>query len=64
GDAALLVDPLDVGAIAAALQRLIDDRGLAAALGEAAKARASTFTWERSAELATAVYAEAAEAAR
>ena len=60
--AAILVDPLDVGAIARALQRLIDDRGLAAALGAAARARASTFTWERTAELAAAVYAEAAEA--
>ena len=64
GDAALLVDPLDVGAIAAALRQLIDDRAFAAALGAAAKARASTFTWERSAELAAAVYAEAAEASR
>jgi len=64
GDAAILVDPLDVGAIARALQRLIDDRALAAALGAAARARASTFTWERTAELAAAVYAEAAEAAR
>src|SRR6266480_1769207 len=64
GDAALLVDPLDVGAIAAALRRLIDDRALAAALGAAARARASTFTWERSAELAVEVYAEAVEASR
>ena len=64
GDAALLVDPLDVDAIAEALQRLIDDRALAAALGAAARARASTFTWERSAELAVEVYAEAVEASR
>src|SRR5438105_1342734 len=64
GDAALLVDPLDVDAIAEALQRLIDDRALAAALGAAARARASTFTWDRSAELAVAVYAEAIEASR
>jgi glycosyltransferase involved in cell wall biosynthesis len=64
GDAAILVDPLDVGASARALHRLIDDRALAGALGAAARARASTFTWERTAELAAAVYAEAAEAAR
>ncbi len=64
GDAALLVDPLDVDAIAEALQRLLDDRALAAALGAAARARASTFTWERSAELAVEVYAEAVEASR
>jgi glycosyltransferase involved in cell wall biosynthesis len=62
GDAALLVDPLDVGGIAAAIERLLADRELAAALGAAAKERAATFTWERSAELAAAVYAEAAEA--
>jgi len=64
GDAALLVDPLDVDAIAEALQRLLDDRALAAALGAAARARASTFTWERSAELVVEVYAEAVEASR
>jgi glycosyltransferase involved in cell wall biosynthesis len=63
GDAALLVDPLDVDALAEALQRL-DDRAFSASLGSGARARASTFTWERSAELAVAVYAEAAEASR
>lgn len=60
GDAALLVDPLDVDAIAAAIDRLLDDRGLAAKLGEAAKERAAAFTWARTAELAAAVYMEAA----
>lgn len=60
GDAALLVDPLDVGGIAAAIEQLLTDRELAAALGAAAKERAATFTWERSADLAAAVYAEAA----
>jgi glycosyltransferase involved in cell wall biosynthesis len=59
GDAALLVDPLDVDAIAAGIQRLLDDRGLAEELGSAARTRASTFTWTRSAELIEAVYAEA-----
>ncbi len=60
GDAALLVDPLDVDGIAAAIERLLADRALAAALGAAAQERAATFTWERSAELAAAVYTEAA----
>jgi glycosyltransferase involved in cell wall biosynthesis len=60
GDAALLVDPLDVDAIAAAVELAADDRELAASLGEAARRRAASFTWERSAELVAAVYLEAA----
>jgi len=60
GDAAVLVDPLDVDAIAAAIQRLLDDRALAAELGSAARARASTYTWTRSAELVADIYAEVA----
>jgi glycosyltransferase involved in cell wall biosynthesis len=56
GDAALLVDPLDVQAIAGALQRLLDDPELTARLGQAARARAATFTWERTAELVVAAY--------
>jgi glycosyltransferase involved in cell wall biosynthesis len=35
-------------AIAAAVQRLVDDRGLAERMGEAARATAQAFTWERS----------------
>jgi glycosyltransferase involved in cell wall biosynthesis len=62
GDAALLVDPLDADAIGAAIVRLLDDRALAAALGAAARARASTYTWARSAELVAAIYAEVAGA--
>lgn len=61
GNAALLVDPLDVDAIAGAIQRALDDPELAASLGAAAKERAASFTWQRSAELVAAVYAEAAE---
>lgn len=60
GDAALLVDPLDTDAIVGAMQRVLDDRELAAALGAAAKERAASFTWQRSAELVAAVYVEAA----
>jgi glycosyltransferase involved in cell wall biosynthesis len=62
GDAALLVDPLDVDAIGGAIQRLLDDRGLAAELGSAARARASAYTWTRSAELVAGIYAEVADA--
>jgi glycosyltransferase involved in cell wall biosynthesis len=60
GDAALLVDPLDVDAMAAAIERVLDDRELAAALAEKGKRRVATFTWERSAALAVQAYEEAA----
>jgi glycosyltransferase involved in cell wall biosynthesis len=60
GDAGLLVDPLDVDAIAGAILRLLDDRALAAELGSAARARSSAFTWERSADLVAAIQDEAA----
>jgi len=60
GNAALLVDPLDTDAIAGAIERVLDDRDLAGSLGEAARVRAASFSWERSAELVAAVYAEAA----
>jgi glycosyltransferase involved in cell wall biosynthesis len=59
GDAALLVDPLDVNALAEAIERVLDDRELASTLGEKGRLRAATFTWERSAELAVGVYQEA-----
>jgi glycosyltransferase involved in cell wall biosynthesis len=59
GGAALLVDPLDVDALAGAMERLLDDDGLAASLGRAAKDRAAGFTWDRSARLAADVYDEA-----
>jgi glycosyltransferase involved in cell wall biosynthesis len=64
GDAAVLVDPLDVDAIAAALGRLLDDGNLAARLGAAGRERAAGFTWGRSAGLATEVFAEAAGVVR
>jgi glycosyltransferase involved in cell wall biosynthesis len=64
GDAALLVDPTDTDAIAAAMERLLDDRELADRLGAAGRERAAAYSWARSAELAAAVYAEAAERPR
>src|SRR6185503_11613092 len=45
GDAALLVDPLDVNALAEAIERVLDDRELASTLGEKGRLRAATFTW-------------------
>jgi len=64
GEAALLIDPLDVDDIAAGLASLLSDRELAMRLGEAARARAATFTWERTAELVVAAYRDAAGVGR
>jgi alpha-1,3-rhamnosyl/mannosyltransferase len=58
GDAGLLVDPLDVDAIAGALRKLLDDPDLARQLGVAARQRAATFTWRRTAEAVVAAYAD------
>ena len=60
GEAAVLVDPLDVDAIAGGIDRILGDETLAASLGEAARMRAAGYTWERTAELVAGVYAEAA----
>ncbi|MCU0269914.1 MAG: glycosyltransferase family 4 protein [Acidimicrobiales bacterium] len=60
GEAGLLVEPTDVAGLAEALQSVLDDGERAAALGEAGRARAETFSWERAAGLLRAVYEEAA----
>jgi len=49
GDAGLLVDPLDIDAIADALSRLASDEPLRRELGERGRARAASSTWERAA---------------
>jgi len=49
GDAALLVDPRDVEAIAAGLERVLGDSELRARLAEAGPRRAAGYTWERGA---------------
>jgi glycosyltransferase involved in cell wall biosynthesis len=46
----LLVPPSDTGALARALERMLLDDPLRRRLGEAARARARTFTWRRCAE--------------
>jgi glycosyltransferase involved in cell wall biosynthesis len=56
GDAALLVDPFDVHAIADGIRRIATDATLAIQLRARGLARASAFTWERSAESHAAVY--------
>lgn len=58
-DAGSLVDPLDVDAIAAALDRLLGDPEERRRVGDAARARAASFTWERTAEATVAAYRDA-----
>jgi len=60
GDAAVLVDPRDESEIARAIDELLEDRALAIRLGDAGRARAALYTWERTAAETVAVYAEAA----
>ncbi|MHB1005840.1 MAG: glycosyltransferase family 4 protein [Chloroflexota bacterium] len=59
GDAAVLVDPTDGRAVAAALRAVLLDPALAAALRQRGLARATAFSWSRSAAAALAVFAEA-----
>jgi len=50
GNAAMLVDPEDVGALRHALERLMRDEGLAADLVQRGLARAAEFSWEKAAK--------------
>ena len=56
GDAALLVDPLDVEAWAEAISRLWGDDDLRRELREKGLAQAARFSWERTARETLAVY--------
>jgi glycosyltransferase involved in cell wall biosynthesis len=58
GDAAVLVDPFDVAALADAIRRVAEDGPGAAALRARGLARAAIFTWQRSAALHAKVYRE------
>jgi alpha-1,3-rhamnosyl/mannosyltransferase len=59
GDAALMIDPLDVDALADAIRRLWQDEALRAELRARGLARAREFSWERTARLTLAAYVEA-----
>lgn len=56
GDAGICVDPNDDAAIADALASIIGDEHTAQDLRTRAKARASTFTWSRTADLTIEAY--------
>jgi alpha-1,3-rhamnosyl/mannosyltransferase len=59
GDAALLFDPHDEAAIAAALERLLADRTEVERLRARGFERARQFTWERTARLTLESYRRA-----
>ncbi len=58
GDAALLIDPYEPDAIAAAIARVLDDKALAAGLSRRGLSRAREFSWERSIARVREIYAE------
>jgi len=55
GDAALLVDPLDVKGMAEAMNRLLQDEGLRAQLVERGFRQVRRFSWDRCARETLAV---------
>ncbi len=59
GDAALLVDPTSMDALADALLRLMADAGLANDLRARGQAQAARFPWSRTAQQTAAVYRRA-----
>jgi glycosyltransferase involved in cell wall biosynthesis len=60
GDAAVLVDPLDVEAIRGAVERVVEDHALASELRRRGRALAASYTWERAARETLEVYREVA----
>lgn len=64
GDAALFVDPADVGAIANAMNRLANDDAQYRQLAQKARPNAARFDWSRSADALLAVFEEALEERR
>ena len=55
-DAALLVDPTDVEAIGAGIERILTDTALRAELTRKGPERARTFTWKACAEATRGLY--------
>jgi glycosyltransferase involved in cell wall biosynthesis len=61
GDAALLIDPMDAGALADAMARVLGDPALRADLVRRGHARVETFSWERSVGRVHEIYHEVGE---
>ncbi len=59
GDAAITIEPTDAGALASALDRLIQDVALRSELRRRGLDRARQFSWERTARETSAVYRQA-----
>ena len=64
GDAALLFDPADQGAVTDAVRRVLADDELRGRLAAAGRERVRDFTWRRTAELTLAAYRRAMAARR
>ena len=60
GDAALLVDPTDASAIAAAITRVVSEPALREELRARGLARARQFSWERSVKQIRDIYLQVA----
>ncbi len=58
GDAALLINPLDAGAIAEAMARVLEDPALRADLIRRGHERVKVFSWEQAAARTYAAYTE------
>lgn len=61
GDAAVLVDPLDVDALAGALRRALDDEDERARLVARGRIRLASYSWRATADGLTAIYRRAME---
>jgi glycosyltransferase involved in cell wall biosynthesis len=59
GDAALLLDPDDLGSVVTAMRRLLDDAELRADLARRGPPRAAAYTWEATAAATLASYRRA-----
>ena len=60
-EGALLVDPTDTDAIAEAINRVLDDHGLADELVRRGRRQAAGYSWRRAAEGLVALYRRAAD---
>ena len=62
GDAAILVNPYNIDAIAASIAALNEDDGLHSRLSEAGYKQAARFSWQRAAAQLSAIYDAVLEA--